>query len=478
LSRVSPAFAATWASLLLLGACGPQWAPEDLPQLPDVDRSGYLEAVALQLDEAHAEVERKPVNAGANGRLGMLYRVYRDHEIAEIALRRARLLAPENVDWAYYHGEVLEQLADYEGSLAAMQQVLESEPDYSPASLRSGVLLTRLGRLDEATNVLETLLRSYSDDVGAHIALATIKERQGDLEGAAQSLRRALELAGDFGGGHYALSAVYRRQGREREADAHMFRFEASKAVSPPANDPRMVSLFRLNRSDKPLIGAAQVAKSRGDEQRALALLELAIERNPASPETRAALIAGYASNGEFARAGEHYREGIARSPGDAAILFSLGRLRLAEGRTSEAVEALTEVTVQTPQNALAWAWLGVSLERLGRSAAAGDAYTRALVADPRNLTARRFYAVWLLINAEPAVAAAELRRMALVSSVDSPRMWGYVANARFKDNDRPAAIASIDRGIEIAEYRGDRAAAAHLRRQRTELDRALRDQP
>ena len=475
--RVAPVFAATWLSLLALSACGPGLAPEDLPQLPDIDVSGYLAPVARQLDEARAAVEDEPVNAGANGRLGMLYRTYRSFEAAEVLLRRARMLAPENVDWAYYHGEVLEQLADYEGSLAAMRQVLAAEPDYNPASLRSGVLLTRLGRLDEAADMLETLLASEPDYVGAYLAYATIQERRGDLDGAAQSLRRALGLGGDFGRGHYALSLIYRRQGRDAEADAHMVRFETCKTVAPPANDPRLAKLFKLNRSDRPIVRAAQVAKSRGDDERALELLELAIERNPANPETRAALIAGYASNGEFAQAEAHYREGSARTSAHAAILYSLGRLRFAEGRMSEAAEALTAVTDQTPQNALAWAWLGAALERLGRASAAGDAYARALAADPGNLTARRFYAVWLLINAEPGVAVAELQRMALASFGDGPSMWGYVANAQLKVNDRPAAIDSVDKGIEIAKLRGDSAAAAQLRRQRAELERGLKDQ-
>jgi tetratricopeptide (TPR) repeat protein len=457
-------------SLILAAGCGPGLGPDDLPPLPDTETSGNLPGVARQLADARALVTRRPTQAKANGELGMLYRVYRDYESAEIAFRRARMLAPRNADWAYYHGESLEHVARLDEALAAMQKVLQLAPGDVPARLHMVELLTRSGDLEGADAAIASLLQDEPDEVGVHTAHAALLERQNRPEEALEEHARSLELGGHFGRAHYSSALLQRRLGDAAEADRHMMLFDRYRNVSYRRNDPRLRKLFALNQSDKPVVRAAQAAKARGDDARALALLEVAIERNPASQETRAALVAGYTASGKLAEAERHYVAGATRDPEHVELQFSLGRLRLANGRLAEAIAVFENVTRRSPQHPQARAWLGNALQLRGRTDEAGAQLRRAVDDDPKNPTARRYYAEWLLAHGDPAEAIEQLRRMAAIPSADGPVMYRTLSRVLARSGDRAGAIEALDVAIEQAQWQENRTLASSLYNDRGRL--------
>ncbi len=457
-------------SLLSLSGCEPQVPLGELPELPRINLEGYLPAVAQQIQRAQDAVSDKPGSAEANGRLGMLYRVYRDYEVAEIAFRRARMLALWEVDWIYYHGETLEQLGDIDGALEAMRAVLESDPDDPAARLRIANLLISRGNIDEAAIVLETLLKDAPRNVGALLAKATVLEQRGELQAAAQNLLRSLEIAGHYGEGHYAAARVFRQLGDEQASRRHSLLFSKYQSLSYRPDDKRLERLYALNRSDKSLVRAAQFAKSRGNDARALELLEAAIKQNPENMETRAALVAGYAATGNFSGAERHYQAGAAFEPENIEFRLTGAQLRISQGRLDEAVEVLASVTKQSPNNARARAWLGYVMELLGRPADAGRELQQAFASDPGDLTTRRFYSRWLLQYASTDDATAGLESMVALELEDSHRIHGQLARHRAANGDRAGAIDAYDQGIMLADFLGDNAVAFELRKERNRL--------
>lgn len=462
--------AALVAVIMCATGCGPQLDAQDLPALPKVDLSGYLPAVAQQLDAAREQVARKPTSADANGNLGMRYRVYRDYEAAELAFRRARMLAPRNVDWLYYHGEALEHVGRPDEALAAMVQVVAAEPDNLAARLRVAELQTRLGDLTRAEAALAALLDEAPNAADVHVAHAIVLERQGLPEEALAAYARSLELGGHFGRGHYASALLHRRLGNDAEANRHMMLFDLYRSVEIRRDDPRMRELLQLNQSDKPVVRAAQLAKARGDNTRALELLEIAIERNPANQETRAALMAGYAAAGNLARAEQHYVDGAALDPTHVELQFSLGRLRLTAGRTAEAIVLFEEVIQRAPQHRQARAWLGDALQLRGLTEQAGTQLRRAVDDDPRNLTARSHYAKWLLRYGNPTETIEQLRRLASIPVADAPIMHRTLAKALARSGDRDGALAALDDAIALARLQDNNKLVSALRNERGRL--------
>ena len=463
-----------FSGLWILYACGPSIPASDLPALPEVKVTGYLPIVAEQVLSAQANVARKPTSAKANGHLGMLYRIYRDFDAAQIAFRRARMLAPGNPDWIYFHGEVLEQQGQIDESQKAMRELLALEPKDPPARLRLARLLIQQGNHDEATEIMQSLLLEAPQNVAVHMAQASLFERRGDLSNALDSLGKALTLAGSFGEAHYSSALLHRRLGQVTDARRHMLLFNKYQSVSFPRNDPRLARLFKLNLSDKPIVKAAQIAKAKGDNPRAFALLEQAMQRNPSNMETRAALIQGYAATSDYAKAEEHYELGKKIDPDHVEFQYAFARLLIAQARLPQASIALSEITGKAPQHALARAWLGYVLQLRGQTTSAGTELQKAFETDPQNTTARGFYARWLLRFADPSNAVVQLEKIAAVDGADLPKIFSYLSKAKAKAGDGPGAISALDQAIELAELLNNRQALSSLRNERRVLRKTM----
>ena len=77
-----------------LAACDPKPLSSELPPFPQINTTQFLPIIQRRLQDAQDAAKRQPRNAEAIGRLGMLLHAHDQWEAAELAYRRARLLAP------------------------------------------------------------------------------------------------------------------------------------------------------------------------------------------------------------------------------------------------------------------------------------------------------------------------------------------------------------------------------------------------
>ncbi|MEO1574537.1 MAG: tetratricopeptide repeat protein [Pseudomonadota bacterium] len=440
---------------LLLAACGPAVDPATLPDVPTVNTVNYQSGVRAQLDEAVAAFDAAPTSAKRNGHLGMLFRAYRDFDASTALFERASALAPRNLDWQYYYAESLEQQGRNDEALAAFQSVLTRAPSDVPSRLHAARMLLATGQVQEALTMALAAKEAQPRAGDAYVLVAEALTRAGRVDEAVMAWEEALSEFGGFRNGHYALAQLYRRVGRRTDAERQLWLFETTGRESPPAFDPRLVELFKLNVSDRALVRAAQAAKRRGEVEQALALLEQALERNPDNLETRASLVSGYTTQAQFDDAQRHADAGLAQDPDHVALGVAAARLALARGRSKDALAQLRQTVSRSPKHAEARAWLGRVHEIRGRKADAGRHYAAAVAIDPAQASARRLYMNWLVSNETPERVVDVLSSLVDTPSRDAPLAYLALAQGYARLGDRDAALAALDTGMERARWLG-----------------------
>lgn len=87
-----------WIAIVPVSACS---TSSHLPSLPQLTIAAFRPQIRDQAQRAYREVEAKPKDADANGRMGTLLHAFEQFESAEICYRRARILDASIFRWAY-----------------------------------------------------------------------------------------------------------------------------------------------------------------------------------------------------------------------------------------------------------------------------------------------------------------------------------------------------------------------------------------
>src|SRR5207253_7013518 len=92
--------------LLALAALCIRAQGQRLPELPQVDASGFLPAIRAQVELAERNARERPRDPAIAGALAMTLHAYQQYDAAERAYSRAHSLDPQNFDWLYLLGAV------------------------------------------------------------------------------------------------------------------------------------------------------------------------------------------------------------------------------------------------------------------------------------------------------------------------------------------------------------------------------------
>ena len=143
---------ARWLIVAALVSFGPHPAarasedPGELAPLPEPPLERMEPAVRKQLEEARATVDSMLASsdappaqrAEAMGLLGRLYLGYGLSGAAEVALRNAQRLAPDEFAWTYYLGTLYQHERRVDAARTELHRALELRPEDVPALLRLG----------------------------------------------------------------------------------------------------------------------------------------------------------------------------------------------------------------------------------------------------------------------------------------------------------------------------------------------------
>ncbi len=424
---------------LLNASCGGSVAP-----VPAVPLEGLDTDVRSAIQKARDEAVAQPKSGQASGHLGMVLEAHTLYQPAVLALQRAVLLDPKEFAWRYYLAIAQEYASRPDQALDAVTAALQIRSDYTPAVLKRGELLFKLGRFKESDATLEPLLAENPNPNAAETFynLARVKFAQGDFSAAEDLYRRACEAYPTYGAAWYGLAVTGRRLGHEAESANDFKLAESYKDRNPPANDALLSRVQKLATGIENRLTKAKELMNRRQFDQASQMYKEVLKQYPDNPDCLVNLLymAQYPNQATPEEVESLYAAASRVSPQLPQVYLYYGTALAAEGTYDAAVTAIEKAISLKPDNAEAHSWLADVREKQHRPAQAIEQYRLALAAEPSFRPARLELGKILLETGRDREAIPVLLPALQVDDSYTPVVMMFLARAYYTSGDRENA--------------------------------------
>lgn len=358
--------------------------PVSLPELAPMTAT-----VRSQLQESHDRVVRMVAAqegsdadlALAYGEFGKLLLAAQCFDEARPNFANARLLAPSDVRWVYYLGQVARILGALDDAVSWLEEARRLRPDDVATLIWLGEVHLMAGRPDAAEPPLRSALALDARSVAARYRLGRAAIARRDFASAVKHLEEALALAPDARGLHHPLGIAYRGLGETARANAHLGRASTPEGVAPP--DPLMQELNELLNSAKAWEGRGVRALDRGDWKTAAGHFRRGVDLDPQDPSLRQRLGTALYMMDDPQGARREFEQALTLSPTHPQSHFSLGVLLETGGRPREALDRYATAVRLDPSYVEARLRLAALLRQGGQADSSRAEYARALAITP-----------------------------------------------------------------------------------------------
>ena len=307
------------------------------PQNPLLIRGrGQLYVVQEKFDKARQVLERglksHPNDSEIRYALANLLQILHAPRRAAQILKPAVEQNPERADLHFLLGEIYARDHHVNAAIEEMREALRLDPSSAAAAGRIGLYSMNLTRYAEAREALQQAIKldpgeshyywaigdsyaleSSSPDsmekaaanyrkalaldpknakaLSSYAVLLTRRGKEADLEEAIGILQRLVTLHPDDANAEYKLYETFRRLGRNDEAEKHRRRFQVAFSKERRANQDRHRAASFKDTAEAHL-KLARSAMGRKDFSLAATEFRLALDRDRASSEARAGLLA------------------------------------------------------------------------------------------------------------------------------------------------------------------------------------------
>ncbi len=433
--------------------------------LPDLSR--VEDSVETQLNERYAALtarQKDSVTPTADlgrefGEMGTLLLAAGFRDPAEAALLNAEALAPGDMRWPYYLGDLYRTKGDIPSAVAAFERARRLAPNDVPTMIWLGEAALDQGRPDAAEPLFTKALSLDPRSVAAHYGLGRTALARKDYARAAQNLEQALALDSKASVIHYSLALAYRGLGDARNAELHLQQ-RGTVQIQP---DPLRKSLDDLLHSALTYEKNADVAGNRSEWPEAAEYLRKAVALAPTRASPRHKLGTALFYMGDRQGAFEEFQEAVRLSPGFAPAHYALGVLHEETGQHQQAIESFSAAIKFEPNNVDARLGLADALRRSGQLEASLSEYERISTIDPGSVKARFGHAA-ALIRLKRYQEARDRLAEAMDRYPGEPafarvaaRLFAAAPDNRVRDGRRALAIAQAlvnqrPRTMELAE--------------------------
>ena len=191
----------------------------------------------------------------------------------------------------------------------------------------------------------------------------------------------------------------------------------------------------------------AQMLAQAGKTEQALPLIEQTVRDNPTHVLAREMLVRMYMGRSDLAAARVAAEDLKTLAPDKAVGFYLAGLIAQAEKRDADARTSFERALQLQPDAADALAALARLHAASGHAELANAAIEQALVRNPNNFAARNLLGELHLANKEYVPAQQEFTKV-IAAAPQWPLGWRNLALAQLADNDRAAALATLEKGV------------------------------
>jgi tetratricopeptide (TPR) repeat protein len=418
--------------------------------LPELSR--LAETVRRQILEINAVLERKmkgPARqraemADAYGEVGKIL-MAAVGSAAEPYLLNAQILAPEDMRWPYYLGQLyMGKGGQNAKAIPAFQRVLELRADDVPTLIWLGETYLAEGQMDLASSMFAKAQSLDTRSASALAGLGRVRLERRDYAGALNYLKQAASLDQKAGVIRYALAIAYRGLGDVASAEKQLSLGIEGDVLLP---DPLMQDLRNTLHSATAYEALGVQALAREDYAGAATYFRSGLVLDPDSSSLHHRLGTALFLGGDMRSGREEFEEALRLAPDFARAHYSLGVLMLSQGQVREALERLSAAIGYDPDYPEARILLADLLRDTGRPRETLAHYERVIRSSPQLAEARLGYALALIALQQDRQAREQLAQ----ASRDHPsrldlvhvlaRLLAASSDAAVRDGDRAAAM-------------------------------------
>jgi tetratricopeptide (TPR) repeat protein len=356
------------------------------------------------------QLKENPDNAFAHFNLAQIYRGLAEPELSlNHATRVIELLDPDDIDRRHVFVMALDQIGcayvglnenakakeyfcraleikeDYLDPLFNLGYVYSKEGDYDKADELFHRFLEVRDNFSEHREWIGLILNNLNSQFAVYYGLGLSQYFRSNIDQALGYFHKVIDEVGDFEYTHHLLARCYRRkkkfekivyhcrkavENNHEDAEIYILLGEAYLNLRDPekASECFEKSLAFEDARDASLLGAAGAASLEGNYEKAMDLIDKALETSPHSPQALAARgdLLYYSKN--YSSAAGTYKDQSRSNPDDPAPWNNLGNCFFKQRNYASAEECYRRSLTISPRFALGYRNLAVCLLKQNKS--------------------------------------------------------------------------------------------------------------
>jgi tetratricopeptide (TPR) repeat protein len=337
--------------------------------------------------------------------------------------RKALELLPERTELWKSVADLELARGAVEPATRAYREFLRSHPERGDALQNLAVLEMRSGRIDEARACLETAIKA-SPSADLYYNLGNLYFKAQSFDPALAAYRRALEYEPRHAEARFNLALALERTGKRGEAVAALAQLGSvspdvvrerarMEAMMGGLEADRAFGLARGSGDVDTVLGVAAGFRQAGESEKAMALLDRAVEMAPRQASARLNRGALRQSMGRLSEAAADYEEAAGLDPALSEARFNLGVLAEERGQYVAALGHYAAALKVNAGMACALNNVGALYLKVGQPEKAVEWFHRCRAADSEFSTARVNLAWAYLALGSKELALTELKAYA-----------------------------------------------------------------
>jgi tetratricopeptide (TPR) repeat protein len=357
------------------------------------------------------------------------------YDKAENSYLKAVDLKPDREQIYFELINIYETTGHPEKAIQAYEKALEANPKSLRAAVGLGRAYVKAGQIEDASRVFEDVKQKSKSDptVVKQIALIYLDEKK--YSEAEEALQLLLAEDVDNPELHYFLGMAFEGQEKNKEATAS---FEKV---------PRNSSYYK-----SAVIHLSFLYEQAGEAEKAIRLMNEAIEKEPNEPELYLFLGALYEEMASYDEALATFRKGLERNEDSVRLRFRLGVVHDKMGQKDACIEAMKAVIAIDPKHAEALNYLGYTYAELGiHLDEAENLVKRALIEKPNDGYITDSLG-WVYYKKGLYDKAVQLLEEAAALADDDPTILEHLGDAYLKLNKPRKGLESYRKALEKKE--------------------------